>query len=86
LFGDLLIESSTSTIISYSHFLPRQELCPEKRYLFEPKLSTVIGSDVLEAQVRRLCPDVHLYGHTHVPMDMTLEGIRYIQWPLGYFR
>lgn len=27
---------------------------------------------------------VEKYGHTHLPIDMTLEGIRYVQWPLGY--
>jgi hypothetical protein len=28
-------------------------------------------------------PDVHLCGHTHIPVDEMLEGVRYIQWPLG---
>lgn len=74
------------TIISFSHFLPRQELAPEKRFLLEPLLSRVVGSDPLEAQVRRLLPHVHLYGHTHIPLDLELEGVRYIQWPLGYSR
>jgi len=74
------------TVISFSHYLPRQELVPEKRFLSEPLLSKVIGSDVLEAQVRRLRPDVHLFGHTHIPMDRELDGIRYVQWPLGYYR
>lgn len=74
------------TIISFSHFLPRQELCPEKRFLTEPLLTRVIGSDPLEAQIRRLKPHLHLFGHTHIPMDLEIEGIRYIQWPLGYYR
>eukprot|EP01034_Spumella_vulgaris_P032345 gene32345-39933_t len=53
----------------------------------EPGLSKVIGSDILETQIRRLQPDLHLFGHTHIlPMDLTLEGIRYVQWPLGYKR
>ena len=39
------------TVISFSHFLPRQELCPEKRFLIEPMLSKVIGSDYLRRQV-----------------------------------
>lgn len=75
---------SGDTIISFSHFLPRQELCPEKRFMIEPFLSRVVGSDVLESQVRRLQPHVHLFGHTHIPIDLELDGIRYVQWPLGY--
>ena len=74
------------TVISFSHFLPRQELCPEKRFLLEPLLTKVVGSDFLERQIRRLRPHVHLFGHTHIPIDLTLEDIRYIQWPLGYSR
>ena len=74
------------TVISFSHFLPRQELCPEKRFLLEPLLPKVIGSNFLESQIRRLMPDLHLFGHTHIPIDMELEGIRYIQWPKGYSR
>lgn len=72
-----------TTVISFSHFAPRQELMPEKRFLIEPMLATTSGSVVLESQVRRLQPDLHLYGHTHVPIDLTLQGIRYVQWPLG---
>ncbi len=72
------------TVITFSHFVPRQELCIEKRFLIEPLLARVIGSDPLEAQIRRIGPHVHLFGHTHLPMDLTLDGIRYVQWPLGY--
>jgi predicted phosphodiesterase len=80
------IVKSDDTIISFSHFLPRQELCPEKRFLLEPLLAKVVGSNFLEAQIRRLQPHLHLFGHTHIPIDLELEGIRYIQWPKGYFR
>ena len=63
--------------------VPRQELIPEKRMLLQPSLHKVSGSDPLEAQIRRLMPDVHVFGHTHLNMDLTLDGIRYVQWPLG---
>lgn len=80
------IGGDNDTVISFSHFLPRQELCPEKRFLLEPLLTRVIGSDFLESQIRRLKPDLHLFGHTHIPIDLDLEGIRYVQWPKGYAR
>jgi hypothetical protein len=81
--GSPLIEPN-DTVISFSHFVPRQELCIEKRFLIESQLSKVIGSDALEAQVRRLSPHLHVFGHTHLPIDLELDGIRYLQWPLGY--
>lgn len=30
-----------ATVITFSHFVPRQELCPEKRFLLEPMLPKV---------------------------------------------
>ena len=82
--SDLVHENDT--VISFSHYLPRQELCPEKRFLLEPLLSRVIGSVPLENQIRRLRPNLHLFGHTHIPVDLEVDGIRYLQWPLGYTR
>ena len=70
-------------VISCSHFLPRQELLPEKRLLRFPSLSKIAGSAVLGEQVQELRPDVHVFGHTHLPWDATLGGVRYVQWPLG---
>lgn len=31
-------------------------------------ISILLCSDVLESQVRRLQPHLHLYGHTHIPL------------------
>jgi hypothetical protein len=119
------------TVISFSHFLPRIELLPEKRFffflllyiifkycnnnikfflniflfiisfmliivyisfyfcfyrfLFNGFLSRVVGSNILEKQIRQLKPHLHLFGHTHIPIDLTIDDIRYIQWPLGYY-
>jgi predicted phosphodiesterase len=36
----------------------------------------VIGSNPLEAQVRRLRSDLHLFGHTHIPIDTVIDGVR----------
>ena len=103
--NDALNGDDNDIVISFSHFTPRLELIPEKRFLLEPLLSRASGSHFLENQIRQLNPHVHLVsslvirvhsklqtlfflaaqtGHTHFPIDMTLEGVRYIQWPLGY--
>lgn len=36
----------------------------------------VIGSDPLERQVRSLKPQLHVFGHTHIPIDMEVQGER----------
>ena len=28
-------------------------------------------------------PDIHAFGHTHIPIDQTIGGVRYVQWALG---
>lgn len=70
-------------VISLSHMVPRQELIPEKRMLLQPSLHKVCGSEPLMRQIRQLMPDAHVFGHTHLNMDNTLDGVRYVQWPLG---
>ncbi|KAH0976154.1 hypothetical protein GBA52_018053 [Prunus armeniaca] len=76
------IQNTCNQIITFSHFVPRQELCPEKRMLFYPKLPKIIGSDCLEFRIRSIhgvegspyaC---HVFGHTHFCWDSVLHGIR----------
>jgi hypothetical protein len=54
------INKEDDITISFSHFIPRIELTPEKRFLMEPNLVRVSGSDFLEAQIRRLKPHIHV--------------------------
>ena len=70
-------------VVSLSHFVPRQDLLPEKRMLLHGFLHKVSGSCFLERQLRQLLPDVHVFGHTHLNVDATVDGVRYVQWPLG---
>ncbi|KAJ8750191.1 hypothetical protein K2173_014106 [Erythroxylum novogranatense] len=87
-----LIQRACSQIITFSHFVPRQELCPEKRMLFYPNLPKIIGSDFLEVRLRSIhgtegsASACHVFGHTHFCWDAVLDGIRYIQAPLAYPR
>ncbi|KAG8368682.1 hypothetical protein BUALT_Bualt15G0071100 [Buddleja alternifolia] len=81
-----------SHIISFSHFVPRQDLCPEKRMLFYPNLPKIIGSKYLETRIRSIhgtegrTSACHVFGHTHFCWDAILDGIRYVQTPLAYPR
>ena len=52
----------SAPLITFSHFVPLQELFPEKRYLFHPPLSKVSGSEFLAKRIRGLRPDVHVFG------------------------
>ena len=63
-----------------------QGLIPEKRMLFQPNLAKAVGSDFLEARIRRLRPIAHVFGHTHFMWDAIIDGVRYCQAPLGYPR
>ncbi|CAL5184940.1 unnamed protein product [Lathyrus oleraceus] len=88
------IQKTCDHIITFSHFVPRQELCPEKRMLFYPKLPKVIGSDPLEDRIRSIhgaqgrehASSCHVFGHTHFCWDAVVDGIRYVQAPLAYPR
>ncbi|KAL7532744.1 hypothetical protein ACHAWF_004225 [Thalassiosira exigua] len=44
--------ATTTPILTFSHFLPRVELLPEKRYLSLPTLHACVGSTRLERRVR----------------------------------
>ena len=71
-------------VVTFSHFLPRLELCPEKRFLFFPNLPQAVGSTFLGERVAALAPAMHVFGHTHFACDTVLDGVRYIQAALAY--
>lgn len=71
-------------IVSFSHFLPRTDLIP----IFVPAtvkaLLPVMGTTILENQIRTLQPAVHIYGHSHFNRDVKRGGIRYVNNAFGY--
>lgn len=76
-------------VCSFSHFLPRLELIPEKRMLFYPRLAQASGSvfimrriDALKARVHEE-NIAHCFGHTHFGWNARLDGVRYIQAALA---
>ena len=71
-------------VITFSHFLPRPELLPPVRHLRFKELPLVAGTDHLERQLRTARASVHVFGHTHIPWDEMIDGVRYVQNPLAY--
>ncbi|GLI67157.1 hypothetical protein VaNZ11_011370 [Volvox africanus] len=82
--GAAAAEVQDEDVISFSHFLPLQELLPEKRYLTFPNLAKAVGSTYLADRILRLRPQMHVFGHTHFAWDAVRDGIRYVQAPLAY--
>ena len=78
------LKTTNQTMISFSHFLPRIDLMPifippSLRYLYP-----VLGTVLLEKQIRKLKPQIHVYGHSHVNCQKNIEGIQYINNAFGY--
>ena len=76
-------------LVTFSHFVPRLELVPEKRFLFVPALNKAVGSRFLDARVRALGPDAHIFGHTHINTvndyaDAKGRVCQYMQNAMGY--
>ena len=80
---------SDDRVVSFSHFVPRIELLPEKRMLFYPNLPKASGSNFLRARVDALKARVddgnmtHVFGHTHFGWNAEIDGVRYIQAALA---
>lgn len=84
------------TVISFSHFLPRQELIfashNELLQMNRPlkdsnpafNFSSVAGCSQLEQQIRRLGASIHIYGHQHRDRDRCIDDVRYVSHCLGY--
>lgn len=72
------------TVITFSHFLPRIDLMPERIPQDKRFIYPVLGSARLDAQLRRLRPSVHVYGHSHVNRRVTVDGITYVNNAFAY--
>ena len=73
--------AGATTIFSFSHFIPRPEL-----YSGYHNMGKVMGCNELDHHVRHCGASVHIFGHSHLPVDATVSGVRYVQRALGYPR
>ena len=77
-------------VISFSHFLPRPELHRGYAWLTHFEGSHALGRQLDELYAAAngkwggiLGRCTHIFGHTHFSIDKTIDGVRYVQHPLG---
>lgn len=70
--------------ITFSHFMPRIDLLPPIAVKHFGFLLPILGSAGIDVALRKHEPQIHLYGHSHVNVDKTLDGVRYINNARGY--
>ena len=68
-------------MLSFSHFIPRPELYSGFR-----SMGKVMGCCELDHHVRHCGATLHVFGHSHLPVDACCDGVRYVQRALGYPR
>jgi predicted phosphodiesterase len=73
-----------SRIITFSHFLPRIDLMPDHIPQRHRKVYPVLGTTILDKQLRQLGASMHVYGHSHVNRRITRDGVAYINNAFGY--
>ncbi len=73
-----LAELTASRVVTFSHFLPQEEL-----FWGWSALREVMGSVRIDAQIRALHSQVHVFGHSHMDADRLTSGVRYVQHALG---
>jgi predicted phosphodiesterase len=71
-------------VITFSHFLPRIDLMPRLIPKEVRRLYPVLGTTLLEDQLRRLNSTIHVYGHSHLNRKVTIDGVLYVNNAFGY--
>lgn len=70
--------------ISFSHFLPRIDVMPRHIAATTRRLQPVLGTSRLEAQIRNIGSNIHVYGHSHVNRDVVIDGVHYVNNAFAY--
>ncbi len=79
-----LVRPPNNRVISFSHFVPRIDVMPDFISERNRVVYPVLGSVLLERQIRQICSDIHVYGHTHVNRRVDIDGTVYINNAFGY--
>ncbi len=76
--------NEVNKVITFSHFLPRFDLLPSRQYLFIKTLPKCSGSEHIDTYIRNIGSSLHLFGHTHIDANKTIQDVHYIQNAFGY--
>jgi hypothetical protein len=82
--NDIEAKSADQIVITFSHFLPRIDLMPGYIPHNFRDIYPVLGSPLLDLQIRSLNSKIHIYGHSHVNRIHSVRGIKYINNAFGY--
>jgi len=89
--NDASLIEYNSPVITFSHFYSNKEQFKTLRNHNQAKkskpifnFSAVAGSEMLQTQIDKLNPRVHCFGHSHRRSDFIINGIRFVNNPLGY--
>lgn len=82
--NEAYLDINNKHIISFSHFVPRIDLLPWYIPPCKRELYPVLGSSLLEKQIRKLGSNIHVYGHSHVNRQVLKENTLYINNAFGY--
>lgn len=79
-----ILNEPKTHVVTMSHFVPRRDLIPSTDKLLFKGLACVSGSNCIEHFLRKIGSCVHVFGHTHIDVDVKIDGVRYVQHCLGY--
>ncbi len=82
--NESFLNVENQSVISFSHFLPRIDAMPSFIPDYRRMIYPVLGTALLEKQIRRLKPQIHIYGHTHVNRRVEIDNTTYINNAYGY--
>ena len=77
---ELAADELKGDLISFSHFLPRQELPLPSLH----QIAKGAGTVAIDEQLRRAGAKLHIFGHTHLNTVDEIKGVRYMQNAMGY--
>jgi predicted phosphodiesterase len=64
--------------------MPRIDLMPAMVPAQQRMLYPVLGSNRIDTELRNLGSRMHIYGHSHLNRNKTIEGVQYLNNAFGY--